>query len=131
LLFYFLEHALPSGFRWSDAATQICIIAWQEVIDDWGRPSAGKGSSTMTIEILSIQEPCQHRARNFPGATADESLVGDTCAHLNAQKIIHAGYPLCTAPMLNHEPASICPRNWHDTHKRLFRRAFLLMPGNA
>jgi hypothetical protein len=33
------------------------------------RPSAGKGSSTMTIEISGIQDTCQHRARIFPGAT--------------------------------------------------------------
>jgi hypothetical protein len=33
------------------------------------RPSAGRGSSTMTIEISGIQETCQHRIRNFPGAT--------------------------------------------------------------
>jgi hypothetical protein len=51
------------------SATQICIVDWQEVLMIGERPSAGKGSSTMTIEILSIQETCQHRTRIFSGGT--------------------------------------------------------------
>jgi hypothetical protein len=50
---------------------------------------------------------------------------------MNAQKITRSGYPLCKAPILNHDPASICPRNWHDTEKRRFKHAFLPMPGTA
>jgi hypothetical protein len=51
------------------SATQLCIVDCQEVLMIWERPSAGKGSSTMTIEILRIQEPCQQQTRNLPGAT--------------------------------------------------------------
>jgi hypothetical protein len=39
-------------FRWSDAATQVCIVDWLEVMMIGERPSAGKGSSTMTIKII-------------------------------------------------------------------------------
>ena len=35
------------------SATQLCIVDWQEVLMIRERPSAGKGSSTMTIEIFS------------------------------------------------------------------------------
>jgi hypothetical protein len=122
-------------FRWSDAATQVCIVDWQDVLMIGERPSAGKGSSTMTIEILSIQDTCQHRTPYFFGRNGRLQPVNrwlaSSFARMNAQKITCSGYPLCKAPMLNHGPASICPRNWHDADERLFRSAFRLMPGAA
>jgi hypothetical protein len=33
--------------------------------------------------------------------------------------------------MLNHERALICPRNWHDTDRRLFRSVFPSIAGTA
>jgi hypothetical protein len=65
------------------------------------------------------------------GASADESVIGVTCARTDAQKITHLGYRLCTTRMLNHHPASICPGNWHDIEKRLFKYAFPPIPGTA
>jgi len=50
---------------------------------------------------------------------------------MNAQKISHSGYPLCTTRMFNHEPASICSWKWHDADNRLFERVFPLMPDTA
>ena len=85
----------------------------------------------MTIEILSIQDTCQHQTRAQRTATADESLIGVGCTCMNAQKITPSGYPLCTIRMLNYHPASICSRKWHDADKRLFRRAFPQLPGTA
>ena len=82
----------------------------------------------MTIEILGIQETCQPRIRNFPAATHGW-LHLHVC--IDAQKITFSGYPLCTTRMLNHDPASICPGKWHEAAKRLFRRAFSLIPGSA
>jgi hypothetical protein len=104
-------------------------------IDDWGTPIGGQRIVDYDDQDLRVfksranTRPVFFRAQRT--ASADESLVGCTCARMNAQKITRSGYPLCKAPMLNHDPASVCPRNWHDTENRLFRSAFPLIPGTA